>query len=160
MSQKSHVYLTPATKDKAGEVVEVIENYDAPQMYAEPVSYAVNDAEINRLRKAVTAAGTALRHATSRHAPAPEIARLEQALASVKQELDAAEAPHRQQRARETGVGRDTSPLAHQTLAELVKATGASVAALMKKSPLACNASPRCTPGPGKYLCPRCKAAV
>lgn len=183
--KRSHVFLTPATKDKAGEVVELEYNSE-PVQYLSPVSpYAANDAERDRLRKAVSQAETDLRHAESRRLTPTELLRYEMALTSARAELDAAEYPHRQQRQREGGIGRDDVPPARQSeqfapvvpyftrqsavservkqaptvsLAEMVASVTAGVAALLKKSPLACNTSPRCTPGAGHYQCARCKA--
>jgi hypothetical protein len=103
---KSHVFLTPASKDKAGELVEVIDT-EAPQMYAEPVPYFTSNdrLDVAKLRTKVSAAEADLRHAESRRAPPLEIQRLEQTLASLKAELDQAESPRRQQRQRETSDG-------------------------------------------------------
>jgi hypothetical protein len=108
--KRSHVFLTPATKDKAGEVVEL--EYDSePVQYLSPVSpYAANDAELTKLRAAVSQAETDLRHAQSRGLTPTELMRYESALESARSELDAAEDPHRRQRARETGIGRDDVP--------------------------------------------------
>jgi hypothetical protein len=94
---KSHVYLESMTPDgKVGAVKEILYD-DAPQQYLEPIPYfTANDAALDKIRKAVAAAETELRHAESRNAPATDIMRLEQALVSAKAELAAAERPRRQ----------------------------------------------------------------
>jgi hypothetical protein len=132
--KKALVFLTPATKDKAGEVIEL--QYESePVKYLEPVSpYASNDeaAELSKLKARVVETETALRHALSKNAPALEIQRLEGTLAGLKAELDQAEMPRRKQRQRETGIGRDDAPPpARQTLAELVASTVAAVKAVV-----------------------------
>jgi hypothetical protein len=133
-------YLTPATKDAPGQLIEVQHSdggqqqfltpdgqlvtaqattavqSNAPQQYAEPVPYfAENLAEVAELRAKVQQAEAALRLAQARKSQAMEVARLEAELQSAKDELDAAEYPKREQRKRESGTGRDDAPPTRNT---------------------------------------------
>lgn len=137
---RSHVFLTPMSPDgKPGELVEVQFNDEGPRQFAEPVSpWAVNDAELSKLRTAVSDAETALRHAISRKAGSGEVSRLEMALTTAKRDLDTVEYELRRQRQRQQ-IGAD-SPFSRneaptvknaRTFAELV----AGVAALVKTTP-------------------------
>ncbi len=177
MSTKSRVYLDPMAPDGTPGGVKEIVYHEAPQMYAEPVPYASNDAALDVARKKVAAAATELRHAEARHAPALEIQRLESSLASLKQELAALEQPRRDQRTRETGDGVTPS---RQSLGELVASTVAGVARVVgiqqaKDTTTAAersergkriwarvvnlvgkNNAPACCSG--RYLCPTCEA--
>jgi hypothetical protein len=152
-------FLTPSAPGKPAEVVAI--HYDhAPPQFVAPVSpWAVNEKQLGDLRTAVTEAETALRHATSRRAASAEITRLQKELTSAKRELDTVEYELRRNRQRQQ-MGGD-APFARQSLAEQVASTVAGVAPVVKKvQPLPCNASPRCTKGPGHYKCARCRAAA
>ncbi|MGZ3331898.1 MAG: hypothetical protein ACXU9Z_07605 [Gemmatimonadaceae bacterium] len=169
--QKSLVCLTPATKDKPGDVVEL--QYESePVQYLEPVSpYAENDSasDLGKLRMALRDAEAALRHAKSRRAGVAEIKGLQKTLDDAKRAVEKAHFDLQKERQQQR-TGGDTPyhlevapPLTRQSLAELVEMVAsvtAGVAALVKKFPLPCNATPRCTPGRGHYKCARCRKAA
>lgn len=149
--------LTPATPGRPGEVV-ALEYRSEPPMFLAPVPYfSANDADVARLRTKLAAAETDLRHAESRNAPATELMRLEQAVRSVRQELDQAESPRRQQRRRETGAGRDDVPpqpaknsLTWAGLRHSLDAKPAANLFAANRSAAICCA--------GRYLCSTCQA--
>lgn len=154
---KSFLCLTPSSPGKPGQLLEVV-GTEGPALYAEPVNpYLLNADDLGKLRSAVSDAETALRHAKSKNAGEAEITRLDRALTTAKRELDTVEYELRRNRQREQTGGNDV--FTRKTAAELVASAVAGVAALMKKTPLACNASPRCVAGPGHYKCARCRAA-
>jgi hypothetical protein len=107
---RSHVFLNPMSPDGTPGEVREIQVSEEPVQFLAPVSYASNDAERDRIRKAVSQAETDLLRAQSRGASPTELLRYESAVRIAKRDLDQAEDPGRRQRARETGIGRDDIP--------------------------------------------------
>ena len=113
-------FMAPATLNKAGELVAgqvvtvpkaVAHNAKDPQEFAAPTPYfTANDKNVSDLRAQVAKAEAALRHAQSRGLSSLQLRRFEDALEAVRRELREAEEPRREQRARETGIGRDDTP--------------------------------------------------
>lgn len=177
-------YLTPATKDAPGQLIEVQHSdggqqqfltpggelvtrkrvavqSSAPQQYAEPVPYfAENFAEVAELRAKVQQADAALRLARARKSQPKEVARLEAELQSAKDALDAAEYPKREQRKRESGTGRDDAPPTQSTSTQQARHTipwDKMLADLDAKLAThnAANSSAVCCSG--QYKCSKCK---
>lgn len=180
----TRTFLTPATRDKAGEVVAV-QYEETRQEYAEVVPYwSVNDAELSKLKTQVAEAEAALRHAIAKNRPGLEIQRLETTLAGLKVELDQALNPRNKERERQrTGGDRTPAPVEvgrqAATLSETVAAIATAVAAVpavarkvrnswdawaadfdqrlaAKRAAEAKNTATTCCSG--KYLCSKCQA--
>lgn len=115
---KTKTFLSPE-----GEMF-AIQYEEAKPTYAEPVPYWSANIELSKLRTNIAAAEAELRHATSRHAPTTEIMRLEQTLSSLKEELDRAEQPRRDQRKRE----QDGSPAPSNNTKQVVNWSAMSIA--------------------------------
>jgi hypothetical protein len=106
----SVVVLTPATKNKAGECVE-LEYESGPVQFLAPVSYAAND-DLGKLRHDEHVAAAALRHGKARGAKAAEIAKLQSAFEAAKSAVDKIHLQMQKQRqAEKTGE----SPFARQS---------------------------------------------
>jgi len=105
---RTHVFLTPMSADGTpGEVKEISYNEERAQ-FLEPLPYwSVNDADLAKLRAAVSDAETALRHAKSKKASDAEITKLETAVVSAKRELDIVQYELRRQRQRQQ-IGADS----------------------------------------------------
>lgn len=152
--KKSHVFLTPATKNKAAEVIE-LEYSDEPQMYAPVVPYfdsaelALPDASVEQLQKQLdelTASLPKLK-AAARAKAEHRIRVLEREITAARSMEEAERRNTERQRERQRQqVGAD-SPFARQSAAQA-------------KKTLACNASPRCVAGTGRYQCARCRATA